>query len=918
MDLELDKLPYLDRLAKEIKEKPDDRPSLVVLPNKRSLFVLGEKLGSETDDIKLFTIDDLMQNLSGLKLIEPEELLVSFFESYCNTEKNPQSFDRFSTWAVTFLSDLNDVDLHLGDIDSLYKHIQEYHETGEVFDASNAGPIEGSFLRFWQRLPKYYKSLRAELDRLKLAYRGLIYREVAESATVNDQKLTSFFGGKDVFWVGIIPGNPSERKLLDWIAERAKLRLFADVDDYYVNGTDHEAGRLFREFPLKEDVSWRVNLLENIGKQINYHPLPGKIAQVVRVKEILEGFGRENWNKTVVVVTDSSMILPFLEVFEKDKETINITSGFPIRNTLIHRFVMTWMTLHSSSSNRRGEKYFYHKHLEEFLEYPIVKNWLSGTLDWDKLRAEVVSGNMKFIPLSWLKEKMSVDLFAEKAFFLLFDWDADVNSIFQRINDVLSQWNDNINNTGVAHIEQKAIKYYIEKLKLLMSQFNELLPENDLRALKKFVHRQVGYSKLFIEDPKNDALQVMGMLETRMIDFENVIVLGATDDELPGNPALSTHIPFIHRKAYNLPTRKDTEALMAYHFYRLIQRCKRLDMVYNTTSEALTSGEPSRYMLQIREELCETNKDVTFNTMGWDVSINAEDLEPTIIHKSEEIIDSIKSFLRTRVSPSALNKFINSPLEFYYYHILKLQEQDEVEEDIEARTSGSVVHEVLEWAYKPFEGKVISMSELENTLTHCDQKTEELFLKKFQEGDLKSGRNLLILEMSMHYVRSFITFDLNDMKQNGAVTLIKLEDRLMCNYSSNGVDMKLFGFADRIDKRDGVIRIIDYKTGMVGPSELRYSPEIMPFDRKLSKALQLALYKFMYCMIHDLADENVESFIVSFRNFKAGYQGLKLGKKEVSSSIVETMPEILDKIVSDMLDPTQPFQHDEESKYTTF
>jgi len=606
-----------------------------------------------------------------------------------------------------------------------------------------------------------------------------------------------------------------------------------------------------------------------------------------------------------------------MEVFEKDKEIINITSGFPIRNTLIHRFVMTWMTLHASSSNRKGEKYFYHKHLEEFLEYPIVKNWLSGTLDWDKWREEVVAGNMKFISLSWLQSKMSVDLFAEKAYFLLFDWDADVNGIFQRVNDVLSQWSMSGKNLGIAHIEQKAISYYIDKLKLLMSQFNELLPENDLRALKKFVHRQVGYSKLFIEDPKNDALQVMGMLETRMIDFRNVIVLGATDDELPGNPALSTHIPFIHRKAYSLPTRKDTEALMAYHFYRLIQRCERLDMVYNTTSEALTSGEPSRYMLQLREELCVSNKNISLNTIGWDVSIKAKDIEPTIIYKSEDIIESIISFLTRRVSPSAMNKFINSPLEFYYYHVLKLQEQDEVEEDIEARTSGSIVHEVLEWAYKPFEGKVISIIELENTLQHCDQKTEELFLKKFQAGDLKSGRNLLILEMSKHFVRSFIEFDLKDMKENGVVTLIKLEDRLMCNFTSHGLDVKLFGFADRIDQRKGVIRIIDYKTGKVESSELKYDPEVLPFERKLSKALQLAVYKYMYCSIHQLPDDKVEPYIVSFRNFKAGFQGLKLVGGE-PLLVLDSMPQVLNQIIGDMLDPTQPFQHKEESEYTTF
>ncbi len=907
--------PFLHRLADSIKEQ--EGPHLIVLPNRRSLFVLKDLLADQAE-VETTTIDDLMQRISGLQLIDPEELQVSFYGAYCKQERQPQSFDVFSSWAVTFLGDVNDVDLHLGDIDSLYQHIHEFHQTGAHFTAENAGPIEHGFLSFWERLPKYYHTLREELDRLKLGYRGLIYRKVAEMTGDNEGALLGPFTGKHVHWVGIVPGNPSERTLLEHLEKaNIKLDIYADIDKYYSRSPHHEAGRLFREYPLTTDVSWEIDVLCHAAKDITIHPLPGTIVQVSRAKALLEQIGRDQWFKTVVVVPDSTFVTPFIKLFEDDKDRINITSGFPMRNTMIHRFIMSWMNLHANANTKGQERFFYHKYLEEFLGYGVVKTWLSGSIDWEGMRHELIQDNARFVPASKLKAQMQGDIFGQQAFDLFFQWDNDAGQIFQKISTVLTEWSSNAGKLAIAKVEQRAIKTYVDKLKLLLSQFNELLPDKDVRSLKRFVHRQVGYARLYIEEPNNDALQVMGMLETRMIDFEHVIVLGASEDSLPGPSRETTHIPFIHRLHFDLPSRRETEALVAYHFYRLITRAKSVDLIYDSVGDEMSSGEPSRYILQLHEELLSANAKATWKEVGLDFKVDAADLKSTRVEKTPEVIEDILGALKRGLSPSAINTFVNSPLEFYFSYVLGIKEQQEVEEDIEHSTFGTRVHNVLEQAYQPFVGKQVDVSSLKEFLQQSDEAVEAEFLTTFQEEDIRTGRNLLKLEMAKEYVRSFILYDIADIQTNGPVKLLHLEEHLGTELEVDGQSIKLKGFADRIDERSGEIRIIDYKTGRTESKDLRYDPLQLPNDRKMSKAMQLAIYKFIYCTNHRLEDAHVGSYVFSMRNFTDGYMPLFVPAKS-EDVVMDTMATVIRTVVRDMLDPTQAFQHKADSEYTAF
>jgi ATP-dependent helicase/nuclease subunit B len=924
MDLNLEAKPFLKRLAEQVVERGTDAPHLlIVLPNRRSQFVLraflDELLTDQAEQVQLITVDDLMEQLSDLKMIEPEELLIAFYSAYCKLEKTPQSFDQFSAWATSFLTDANDVDLHMGDMNQLLHQINDYHQTGEYFKDGSPGPIERDYLTFWQRLPKYYKVLRDELSQLELAYRGLIYRKVAELSEQDSETLKAFFTGKTIYWVGVIPGNPSEQKLLHWLKEKGELEIFADVDKFYVEHKAHEAGKLFRSGAFANETKWPVNLLLRKAYQFDVHPMPNVVGQLLEVKHILKSIPESDYANTVVVLADEKLLSPFLEMFADERPYLNITTGYPLKNTLIHRFIMSWIQLHAGALQRSNDVMFYHKHLEEFLEYAIIKNWLGGAANWALIKQKMVAKNLKFVSRNWLAAQLGHDLFAVKAFELLFNWPKEVSAVFQLINDVLVDWKKNTEKLGFAPIEVQALPVYIQKLKLLLSQFSDLLPESDLKALRKFVHRQVGYSKIYLEEPENKCIQVMGMLETRMIDFENVIIVGAADDTLPGSPNRATHIPFIHRVNYGLPTRQESEALIAYHFYRLMQRANHVHLIYSTSTTAMSGGEASRYVLQLQEELSQLNKNLKLNFVYNKGDHSLKPAAPLQVEKTLEVIADIEQALK-RVSPSALNRFIDSPLEFYFSYVLRLREQDKVEEDVEASTFGSIVHNTIENLYKPFEGSVLTEKVIDSMMPLVDEQVMAEFHDKFEPSLLETGKNKIQVELAKNWVKLFLKFDADDIKKHGPIELIKLELRLGGEFDYNHLKVNLNSFADRVDKRNGKIRIVDYKTGKVEENDLKATWNQIQTKIEYSKALQLAFYSWAYAKRYGGPPEQIESVIFSFRNKKSGYLPLVINpeKGQPAMDFKVGFESVMTALLDEMFDTSKPFAHRETTKYPVF
>lgn len=911
MDSELNDQSFLSRLSSELKTS--DEAALVVLPNYRSLQVLSLLLGDESK-IELTTADDLVQELSGLDLIEPEEAIVTLYASYCRVESSPQRFTEFVKWGSVFLSDINEIDLHLADIDLIYEHISEYKEIGIGEDDAVPGKLEYQFRSFWRRLPVYYKEFAKDMASAQVGYRGLVYKTVSELAQSKPQVMTDRINNRKVCWVGVVPGNKSERNIIEAIENHGILERYIDADKYYVDDENQEAGLLFRSARDLSRQKWVTSLLSVRPYNFSVHSISGQFAQVLKVTEILKQLDQTEHDQTAIILLDQKLLMPLRAHMASAGVDLNFTTGVRLSETHCFAYIMSWIQLHESMVYRGDNRYFYVHRLKDFLSNPLLNQWFSAKHIWQKIEKDVVKKNLKYVPLTQVKENMPSDLFMQDKFDLLFAWEKSFSFIVSTISKALDHMAE-IKGIDRLGIENDAIKYTSKRLKQILAQYSDVF-EGSLKEIRTFVHHQVGYARIPIAQKRSDCVQVIGLLESRMVDYKNLIFLGASDDNLPGDIDRSTHIPFIHRKFFKLPTHYDSHAMVAYHFYRLLQRCNNAHFLFNASPQALTGGEQSRFLLQIKLELAQKNAAIKLNELGYNPEIEQDSQTSISIKKTPAVIEAIQGFFKRSVSPSAINKFLNSPLEFYYYHVLKIKEEEALEEDMLASTFGSVVHDTLEELYKPHVGQFINPLIIAGFHDSIDRIVERRFNEIFTSSDLAAGKNFIQLQLAKDYVRAFIQHDLEDIKNNGDVQLIALEDRLMAPLQLGDVTLNMFGFADRIDRRNGITRIVDYKTGDVAPTELKRDVQEIFSSAKYGKALQLAFYKWIYTRVSGVTSDKIESCIYSFRAQKQGYMHLDL--KGGDDSFMDDFETEMDAVVKAMLNELEPFEHKSDSKYTTF
>ncbi|GAB4374915.1 MAG: PD-(D/E)XK nuclease family protein [Salibacteraceae bacterium] len=896
---------FLDILAQSIRDA--DEKVLVVLPNKRSLFVLDSM--TDRQKAELTTVDDLMQRLSGKDLVEPQELLLLFYEQYQQHFKKSQAFDQFVKWAVNLLSDFNDIDLYRIDIDDLFAQIHQYRETGSQFAEDKMGPIERSFRSFWKLVPELYRSLHQTLNEINLNYRGAIYRTVAELCSQDDGAIKEFFKINQVWWVGLVPGNPCEDTLLQWLEKNRELRVFADIDQYYINDPHHAAHRPF-EMASRLDLNRAENNLATRGIQFHEHIVTEESRQLGVAVELLSQLSSEERKNTALVLTQEHLLIPLVDALHKQNITANVTMGYSIRNTSVHRFVLSWLGLYANATWQKDQFYFRFADLTRLFDYDLVERWSGYHVKWDILRHEMVSKNLANIPQSWLQEKLSGNLFAEQCYHALFSWNQDTTQALEKISALFDQWQTGQGEIRLHRSEREILKRYRSKLLQTVSKLGELLGTVDYRRLMQFVNRQMGYVRFYFEEPDNDCLQVMGILETRLIDFKRVIVLGCTEGALPPSTHKATFIPFPHRKHFGLPTHEVSEGLIAYHFYRMLQRTSEAHFIYHTATSHLGGGEPSRYLIQLQMELLENNPNASWSKRHHTAVLSGQSLRELVVEKTPEIKNLMLARLREKLSPSHINTYVNSPLDFYFRYVLRLEEEKTIEEEIQANTLGDAVHKCLQHIYTPFIGKPVNLSKLRSSISTVPELIIEHFAGKFQKGDLSSGNNRLLVEVAQSLAERFISFDLQEMETNGPVTIKHLEKFMNYHATFDGVKVNLLGFADRIDERNGQIRIVDYKTGLVKGADLRTDFSELSTDARYRYALQLACYTWCYCKMFNTDFESVNSYIVSFRNISAGYMPLGIATDDFDSGFLHW----LESLVNDMLSD-EPFAHKPDSKY---
>lgn len=931
---------FLSNIARQLLDRYTDRISnlLIVVPTRRAgLFFkryLGEAAGRTLWAPTVMTFEELIEHLSGSTVPDAIPLLFDFYSIYREKEgQSAQPFEEFMTWGQQLLNDYNEVDAHLIDALKLFRFVNETRAL-EVWNPGAEGltAVQEQYLSFWESLGQYYAAFKSHLEKKQLAWSGLAARQAVthlenlppkEAFSVNRQQFDK------VIFLGLHALNQAEERILKILLVQGKAEVFWDADAYFTNNFAQEAGgylnkvkKGFSNFPFQTEGNW----LSTTAKNIEVIGVAGNVGQARLAGQILSELDPEESTQTVVVLANQGLLVPVLQALPDHYEHVNVTMGYPLKNTVLHSLWTAILQLHDNAHRWGRSGTFYFRDIVGVLNHPFLKHLPKG-FELGQIVLKAIRSKNRV----WLSKKELIDLLPEKlqaqfaALSTLFEaWENSPTHALKAILQLIGHFRDHLAKAGEEEQHQLELEY-LYRYSLVVQQLLQLADNNpalqSLRTLRLFFNRMVGQENLTFYGEPLQGLQVMGMLETRALDFKNVILLSANEDQLPESKGQSSFIPYDLRREFKLPTYRERDGVYAYHFYRLLQRTENLFVVYNTEADALGGGEKSRFVSQIMEEMPKVNPKVTIRERIVRLPVVKEEMKLGMVLKTPEVIAGIDALMTRGLSPSALNKYVNCPLDFYYTYVAGIRESDEVEETIEASTLGDFVHQVLEDFYTPKVQHLVTSDEVKAMLKAAPARTEEVFLSRFNRKEISYGKNLLTLRVAIRFVETFLKGELaqlQSLEESGQpLSIIALEKELTRNIQVGDRNIRLSGKADRIDRVGRQLRIIDYKTGVVYPPELRLSDtHTILNDPGAAKARQLLMYAFLH---HGQETEPVLSGIVSMRKLSEGLMPLAINRNPVIEvNQTEEFRKHLEDLIEEMYDPEIPFQHRIESVYCRF
>lgn len=891
----------------------------IILPNKRAKVFLIEALKNETSKTiiapQITSIEDFVQDVASIRSVDSIELLFEFYEVYLSIteKKHQQSFELFANWAKTLLQDFNEIDRYLlepSHVLSYLKDIEDIKRWGLEVDQKTK--LLENYIDFWKLLPVYYESLYNHLLFKSIGYQGLIYRE----AVNNLNHFSNTIGNRTFIFAGFNALNAAEEKIVQHLLALDQAKIYWDADQAFLNDPYHDAGLFLRRF--KE--SWKhykSNVFEWIvddfsqSKNIQIIGTPKTIGQAKLAGSIIENLIGQNpdasLDKVAVVLGEENLLVPVLYSLPASVGALNITMGYSGKNNPSQIFVAKLFKMHTNALSRKGGSYvFYYKDVLDILTHPLVEPHANA----QRLVRIIKENNYTFIT-----HHKILELHPEPSIFfnLLFEkWENGSVAVLKNISALLIAIKDHFSNDNEEEKIAKAFVYGVFKvINKLINYYSKHHHIDNIDTLHSIYKQIIDLAEVSFEGEPLRGLQIMGVLESRVLDFETVIITSMNEGKFPAGKSQNSFIPYDVKRELGLPTFKEKDAIYTYHFYHLLQRAKNIYLIYNTENDGLDAGERSRFITQLEVEK-KSKHNITFDIYNPDLPNTA--YEPISVPKSELVMERLKEIAVNGFSPSALTSYIRNPIEFYFQKILRIREVEEVEENIALNTLGTIIHETLKALYEPFIGKFISENDLLNCFKLLDDEVLKQFKLVYKEGEIKKGRNLLAFEVAKRNVSNFLKMELESVKNNEAIQIIALEQTFERQFVHPKLPFPVLikGNVDRIERRDGKIRIIDYKTGKVEKSNVVLKTwEGLTQELKNDKIIQVLAYAFMY--EKEAGELPIEVGIISFKNLKSGF--LPFGFKEekdlnvlITSQILNSYLEEIANLLAEIFDVHIPFE----------
>ena len=914
-------ISFLDKIAQVLIDDYSRKLSntIVVLPNKRAKIFLIEALKKKVNtnilSPEIISIEEFIQDAAGIRSVDPIELLFEFYEVYLSitAKANQQSFELFANWAKTLLQDFNEIDRYLLDsshVLSYLKDIEDIKKWG--IEVENKTQLLENYIDFWKLLPNYYQSLYNHLLHKGIGYQGLIYRE----AVNNLIRFSDSIKGKQFVFAGFNALNAAEERIIQHLIAADQAQIYWDIDQAFLNDPFHDAGLFVRRFKeswkhyKSNPFEWIVNDFSQ-SKNIQVIGTPKTIGQAKITGSIIEDLIDENPNATLdkaaVVLGDENMLVPLLYSLPSTVGALNITMGYSSKNNPAQILIAKLFKMHTNALSRNAKSYvLYYKDVLDILTHPLIEPFAKTS----ELVGIINQNNYTFIAHHKL---MELNPNPSDLFLLLFQkWEQGSMAVLETISSLLLTIKINLSNDNEEEKITKAFVYAIFKvINKLINYYSKHLHIDKIETLYAIYKQVIDLAEVSFEGEPLNGLQIMGVLESRVLDFETVIITSMNEGKLPAGKSQNSFIPYDVKKELGLPTFKEKDAIYTYHFYHLLQRAKTVYLIYNTESEGLDAGEKSRFITQLEVE----KQDAHILTHEiYNAVLPETAYQPMIIPKSELVMDRLRDIAKNGFSPSALTSYIRNPIQFYFQKILRISEVEEVEENIALNTLGTIIHETLKVLYEPFIGKFLSETAILSCFKLLDDEVLKQFKLVYKEGEIKKGRNLLAFEVAKRNVYNFLKVELENIKNGDAIKILALEQRFerILEHPSLPFPVKIGGSVDRIEERNGNIRIIDYKTGKVEKTNVTLkSWKGLTEDIKNDKIIQILAYAFMF--EKEANGQPIEAGIISFKNLKSGFLPFnfkeeKEGNLIIGEAILTNYLEQMVLLLNEILDVTIPFE----------
>lgn len=981
-------LTFLDRAAKHIYEQHTHNQLsrvCIVIPSRRGVLYFKQALAKCSKKPFLapdvLAIDDFVNTMTGVQQIDQIALLFELYDVFKEIDPNVV-FEKYMTWASTLLTDFDKIDQYLVEAKALFAYMSEAKalerwqmQLGESQQHKNLKTEQTDrYFKLFENIYTVYLNLRQRLRDKGLYYRGMAYRELAEN-------VDKYILEKDIhtkyYFVGFNALSNAEERIIRTLLKRRNFaETLWDSDTYFLKNKDQKAGKWLRYYkegdekngitPLfNNEWTWQSDELLEGKKNIQIIGVTNASIQAKVAGDIYQKWQENKSNEdesgqTAIVLGDENLLVPVMNSLDKSVKDFNITMGLSLRNSMLFTLIDAIFELQRNLiefKTKEGDTVripkFSHRQIIRILNHPFLKRYElmkfqpstivedsvidpEATEIFNPIRTtlrEITERNRVFLSSKELLEISEND----PLFTVIFQhWNNKpknaVKSFYQLIDALRDVYKENQDAIETEYLYQFYL--ILQRIEVILSERNDTV---SLRSFKTFLYELIKQTKIPFESETDDSLQIMGMLETRTLDFEKIIILSVNEKTLPQGKRQNTLIPFdaLSDPQFDLPTHNHADAVMAYHFFRLLQRAKEVVLIHVLPSETYGGGEKSRFILQIEHELAKMNKNltITYPSIKFiDSTVTSKQEEDFTISKTEDILAFMEQEITEKgIFPSQMNQFLNCSLQYYFNRIAGIAQEQEVDETIGADTFGNWIHKVFENIDKEFveKGSKIEKEDLEKILVNIDTYLSDAFAQTNQGLRIQEGMNYIFYQIGSTIVRKFIQFQLKS--EQFPIELLDVEKTLKVDFQAtiNGKTMpvKIAGRIDRIDRISGhKIRVIDYKTGIVHKTELTVKPEnlaetLLQDDTK-GKFRQLWLYKYMVLKqmlsVRGLSirgtklpeiDNTVISGIYSFRNIDEGLleQNLEFSVGENAQDFVAESEKYLQEFVSNLFDTNQPF-----------